>query len=217
MEEALGDRDDRAGGDLSRHRRRRSSGRCARRPRHHEADRLQGAACWSSTTRWSRSRRARRGSRAWSSSPAPDRSPTAATPRGEAARAGGWGYVLGDEGSGYWIGRAALRAVLREADRRGPTHACSPLLLQHFGVDAGAGPDPRGVPHATCSRPRSARSRSACRRPSREGDAGRDRHPARGRPTSSRRRPCRSRAGSTWSASRSRSCSPAASSARCRG
>ena len=36
------------------------------------------------------------------------------------ARAGGWGYVLGDEGSGYWIGRAALRAVLREADRRGP-------------------------------------------------------------------------------------------------
>ena len=27
---------------------------------------------------------------------------------GEAARAGGWGYVLGDEGSGYWIGRAAL-------------------------------------------------------------------------------------------------------------
>ena len=40
--------------------------------------------------------------------------------RGEAARAGGWGYVLGDEGSGYWIGRAALRAVLRESDERGP-------------------------------------------------------------------------------------------------
>src|SRR4029079_3077531 len=39
---------------------------------------------------------------------------------GEAARSGGWGYVLGDEGSGYWMGRAALRAVLRQADRRGP-------------------------------------------------------------------------------------------------
>jgi N-acetylglucosamine kinase-like BadF-type ATPase len=53
---------------------------------------------------------------------------------GEAARSGGWGYVLGDEGSGYWIGRAALRAVLREADRRGPKTALTPLLLRHFGV-----------------------------------------------------------------------------------
>src|SRR4030095_5169289 len=35
--------------------------------------------------------------------------------KGEAARAGGWGYVLGDEGSGYWIGRLALRAVVRHA------------------------------------------------------------------------------------------------------
>jgi N-acetylglucosamine kinase-like BadF-type ATPase len=51
-----------------------------------------------------------------------------------AARAGGWGHVLGDEGSGYWIGRAALRAVLREADRRGPRTALTPLLLRHFGV-----------------------------------------------------------------------------------
>jgi N-acetylglucosamine kinase-like BadF-type ATPase len=54
--------------------------------------------------------------------------------QGEAARAGGWGYVLGDEGSGYWIGRAALRAVLRESDQRGPKTALSPLLLAHFGV-----------------------------------------------------------------------------------
>jgi len=54
--------------------------------------------------------------------------------RNEGARAGGWGHVLGDEGSGYWIGRAALRAVLREADRRGPRTALTPLLLRHFGV-----------------------------------------------------------------------------------
>ena len=54
--------------------------------------------------------------------------------RGEGARAGGWGHVLGDEGSGFWIGRAALRAVLREADRRAPRTALTPLLLQHFGV-----------------------------------------------------------------------------------
>ena len=56
------------------------------------------------------------------------------TVRNDGARAGGWGHVLGDEGSGYWIGRAALRAVLREADQRGPRTALTPLLLQHFGV-----------------------------------------------------------------------------------
>jgi N-acetylglucosamine kinase-like BadF-type ATPase len=54
--------------------------------------------------------------------------------RNQAARAGGWGYVLGDEGSGYWIGRAALRAVLREADRRGPATALTGLLLRHYGA-----------------------------------------------------------------------------------
>ena len=52
----------------------------------------------------------------------------------EAARAGGWGHVLGDEGSGYWIGRAALRAVLRESDHRGQKTALTPLLLKHFGI-----------------------------------------------------------------------------------
>lgn len=31
---------------------------------------------------------------------------------GEEARAGGWGYLLGDEGSGYWLGREAVRYSL---------------------------------------------------------------------------------------------------------
>jgi N-acetylglucosamine kinase-like BadF-type ATPase len=53
---------------------------------------------------------------------------------GEAARAGGWGYVLGDEGSGYWIGRLALRAVVRESDRRGEPTSLTPRVLRHFGV-----------------------------------------------------------------------------------
>ena len=53
---------------------------------------------------------------------------------GEAARSGGWGYVLGDEGSGYWIGRAALRAVLRAADYRGPRTLLTQMLLDHFRV-----------------------------------------------------------------------------------
>ena len=53
---------------------------------------------------------------------------------GNAARAGGWGYVLGDEGSGYWMGRLALRAIVREADGRGHPTTLTPRVLKHFGV-----------------------------------------------------------------------------------
>jgi N-acetylglucosamine kinase-like BadF-type ATPase len=53
---------------------------------------------------------------------------------GQVARAGGWGYVLGDEGSGYWIGRLALRAVVRAADHRGRPTSLTPLILGHFRV-----------------------------------------------------------------------------------
>jgi N-acetylglucosamine kinase-like BadF-type ATPase len=56
------------------------------------------------------------------------------SPRGVAARAGGWGPILGDEGSGYWVGRRALAAVMRDADCRGPRTALTPLVLRHFGL-----------------------------------------------------------------------------------
>jgi glucosamine kinase len=36
---------------------------------------------------------------------------------GNTARAGGWGFAIGDEGSAHWIGRSAVNAVLRESDR----------------------------------------------------------------------------------------------------
>lgn len=39
---------------------------------------------------------------------------------GQTARAGGWGHLLDDEGSGYALGRDVLRAVLRQGDGRGP-------------------------------------------------------------------------------------------------
>jgi N-acetylglucosamine kinase-like BadF-type ATPase len=52
--------------------------------------------------------------------------------RGLAARAGGWGPTLGDEGSGYWIGRRALEAVTRDADGRGPRTQLTQLVLDHF-------------------------------------------------------------------------------------
>ena len=54
--------------------------------------------------------------------------------QGRAARAGGWGYVLGDEGSGYWLGRRALRAVVRQSDERGAPTLLTGKLLQHFGI-----------------------------------------------------------------------------------
>ncbi len=53
-----------------------------------------------------------------------------------AARAGGWGHLLDDEGSGYWIGVNALKAVMREADGRGPATDLTPRVLAHFGVAA---------------------------------------------------------------------------------
>jgi glucosamine kinase len=40
---------------------------------------------------------------------------------GEAGRAGGWGSAISDEGSGYWIGRAAVSAVLRASDTAAST------------------------------------------------------------------------------------------------
>ena len=54
--------------------------------------------------------------------------------RGEARRAGGWGYRLGDEGSGYWIGREALRALIRASDGRGPATQLEKWLLAHLGL-----------------------------------------------------------------------------------
>jgi glucosamine kinase len=40
---------------------------------------------------------------------------------GHTARAGGWGFAVSDEGSGQWIGRQAVSAVLRTRDRQSET------------------------------------------------------------------------------------------------
>ena len=53
---------------------------------------------------------------------------------GHAARAGGWGYLLGDEGGGFWIGRAALTAVVRQFDGRGPATLLTPMILEHLDL-----------------------------------------------------------------------------------
>lgn len=57
-----------------------------------------------------------------------------ANARGEQRRASGWGYLLGDEGSGYWIGLQGLRAVCRADDGRGPQTALTHALLGARGL-----------------------------------------------------------------------------------
>jgi glucosamine kinase len=53
---------------------------------------------------------------------------------GRVQRCGGWGMFVGDEGSGYAIGRAALIAALRSADGRGPATRLLPVLLERLGL-----------------------------------------------------------------------------------
>jgi N-acetylglucosamine kinase-like BadF-type ATPase len=50
-------------------------------------------------------------------------------------RAGGHGFLLGDEGSAYWIGRAAARAALRWQDRMGGSELIHRLVLETTGTD----------------------------------------------------------------------------------
>jgi len=54
--------------------------------------------------------------------------------RGETARAGGWGYIFGDEGGAFDIMRQALRVVLREHEGWGARTALTPALLEATGA-----------------------------------------------------------------------------------
>ena len=53
---------------------------------------------------------------------------------GRRARSGGWGYILGDEGSGYIIAQQALQAVVRASDGRGPQTALRERILQAWNL-----------------------------------------------------------------------------------
>jgi glucosamine kinase len=62
-------------------------------------------------------------------------------PDGRTDRCGGWGMYVGDEGSGYALGRAALAAALRSVDGREAETRLLPVLLELLSLDG-----PRGIP-----------------------------------------------------------------------
>ncbi len=53
---------------------------------------------------------------------------------GQTARAGGWGYLFGDEGGAFWIAGQALRAALRQEEGWGPETSLRAALLDATGA-----------------------------------------------------------------------------------
>ncbi len=56
------------------------------------------------------------------------------TAGGQPVRQGGYGWQMGDEGGGYWIGQQALRAAGLAHDGRGPATALGDRLMAATGV-----------------------------------------------------------------------------------
>ncbi len=56
------------------------------------------------------------------------------TADGRQALAGGFGYLLGDEGSAFDIGRRAIAAACQAEDRRGEATSLTTAVLEHFDI-----------------------------------------------------------------------------------
>jgi N-acetylglucosamine kinase-like BadF-type ATPase len=56
--------------------------------------------------------------------------------QGRTAKVGGWGYLMGDEGSGYWIALRALCAATRAADGRAPQTNITRRLLEPLNLSS---------------------------------------------------------------------------------
>jgi N-acetylglucosamine kinase-like BadF-type ATPase len=57
-------------------------------------------------------------------------------PDGGFGRASGWGYIIGDEGSGYDIAKRAMIAALRAHDLRGENTVLVEKLVKHLGLSS---------------------------------------------------------------------------------
>lgn len=57
------------------------------------------------------------------------------TRSGEMIRSGGWGYMLGDEGSGFFIGQQAIMAALKDLDGRGTATALRPMIERRYSLN----------------------------------------------------------------------------------
>ena len=61
---------------------------------------------------------------------------------GESWRSGGWGYILDDLGSGFYLGQQALMALVRAHDGRGPKTALTKPVMEALGLH-----DPNEIMH----------------------------------------------------------------------
>jgi N-acetylglucosamine kinase-like BadF-type ATPase len=53
---------------------------------------------------------------------------------GSQFRSGGWGHLIGDEGSGYWIGKEAINAAVRYFDRRDESTMLLDMLMARLNL-----------------------------------------------------------------------------------
>ncbi len=90
-------------------------------------------------------------------------------PEGRSARSGGWGPLLGDEGSAFWLGHAAVRQGVRAADGRGPATSLYDRIRERVGVEDTAGLV-EWFYDQELSRDRVARLASVVEEAAREGD-----------------------------------------------
>lgn len=69
------------------------------------------------------------------------------------ATVGGHGWLLGDEGAGFWIGREAVRSTLCALEGTGPVGPMTEAVLRELGVSGAGGGARTGVIAAVHARP----------------------------------------------------------------